>query len=273
MSNHIGGYRFNLEDVDYLLANQMKESELLACTSVSMDRPKEIDPRPWSPMRNQSNEGSCQGHAIAAAGEGCYYVGTKQFQPFSPDLAYYLTQQIDGIRGDRGSTIAGGMKMAATIGFAPESFMPYTPKYNPQDIPSDYKEVCAPNKVNKYTVIKTFQQAFDWISLGLGFISYGLAWNVSISNTGVMSWSPGGGGGHANAIMGYGANRDSDGLPDFLWGKNSWGDWEVLRGWYKITRSTFEKFARDRNTVIVGISDMSTPKPRKINFLEKSVIQ
>lgn len=277
MSEYVGGWLPELEDLDYLRDKQISDEAMLVCMAGAgvQDRPKELDPRKWSPVRNQGQEGSCQGHAITAAGEGCYHVRTGEFQPFSPDAAYYLTQQVDGIRGDRGSTISGGMKVANTVGFCPEKEMPYSDRYNPQDLPKNIKEICAPFKVSKHKLFDTstspFQQAFDWISLGLGFVSFGIMWNVSVDNDGYIKWNPGGGGGHANAIMGYGPLQN-DGLPEYLWGKNSWGAWGPLKGWYKIKRSVMERWSQDRFTVTVGISDMENVKPRKISFVNNSVM-
>lgn len=271
--NKAGGWLYEKEDRSFLEIG-IPDLNFRNCCTTKMNVPEELDPRSWSPVRNQSSEGSCQGHSITAAGEGCYWVASRgSFMQYSPDVAYYLTQQKDGIRGDQGSTISGGIWVATNIGFCPEAMMPYSPKYNPNDLPLNVKELCAPFKVASHKSLRSYEDVYNWISRGLGFVSYGITWNVSVSPDGFMQWKNGGGGGHANAIMGYSKEKSDDGLPKFLWGKNSWGDWGPLQGWYKISRQTFEQFVRHQFTVVMGISDMIDIQPRKIDFIQQSVIQ
>lgn len=265
------GYRIDKEDKQYLLDTSMSMTEVNKAMK-GFQRPDVVDPTSWSKIRNQGQEGSCQGHSIAAAGEGCYHVASHSDISFSPDAAYYLTQKFDGLLGaDNGSTIAGGMKMAYTIGFCPEPKMPYSDRYNPQDLPKDINEICAPYKIKKHIVFQGpdyFAQAIDWIGNGFGFLSYGIDWGVTLNSQGIASWSPQNRGGHANAGMGYQGPLSADGYPELLRGKNSWGDWGPLHGWYFWTRAMFNKVMAHPNSVLIGISDMSDIRPRKISWAE-----
>lgn len=173
LSEKVGGWRSDIEDREWLVANSLAMQSLPVVDAA--DRPKEVDPRSWSKMRSQGQEGSCQGHDIAACGEGCFHVASGDVISFSPDVAYYQTQKIDGLLGaDNGSTISGGMKMATTVGFCPEEAMPYSDRYNPQDQPANVTELCAPYKVAKHCVFSGpdyFKQVVDWIGSGFGFVS------------------------------------------------------------------------------------------------------
>ena len=146
--------------------------------------------------------------------------------------------------------------------------MPYTPEYNPQDVPKDYLEKAKQYLCFKGAILETYEDVVNWLGLGLGGVSYGTPWgDCSVDSEGYFIWRPGNGG-HANAILGYGGPEDSDGLPEYLEDLNSWGTQSLDGGWAKIRRSTFEKMKKNKNTVVVGISDMNNLKPRKISFEE-----
>lgn len=268
--NKSGGYRYDLEDRAWLKAASMTQDEYDQAVRLAV-RPATVDPRNWFKVRSQGQEGSCQGHDIAACGEACFKIASKQTTRFSPDAAYYLTQREDGITGDNGSTIAGGLKVATNIGFCPEEFMPYTDRYNPQDMPKNVKELCEPYKVKKFKIFNGpdyFAEAVEWIGLGLGGVSYGIDWGVTLDSRGVANWRASNGGGHAQACFGYVGEPDKDGLPQYLLPVNSWGDWGPLHGWYLWTRDIFNLTMSHRYSVVGGISDMASPAPRKIDWAE-----
>jgi hypothetical protein len=76
-----------------------------------------IDPRQFMKVENQGSVGSCQGHSISSCVEWCYAIATggEKLQ-LSRAYGYYETQRLDGITGDRGSTIEGGVKLATQYG-------------------------------------------------------------------------------------------------------------------------------------------------------------
>jgi len=257
-----GGYRFDKEDRAYLLDTQMRSDAYKTAMSIPFSRPKKIDPRKYAPVRNQATEGACQGFALRAAGGNCFLNKTGEWKEFSPDAAYYLTQKKDGIRGDNGSTVAGGAWVATQLGFLPEEHMPYSDRYNPGDLPDNHVKLMEPFKVQNHKVLTSYSEVVEWLGRRFGGVWYGCRWGVQIDANGFMNWSASGGG-HSNALMGYDGPESSDGLPQFLWNLNSWSKQWGLGGWSKWNRSEFEQMIRDSNSVVIGISDMEDVEPRE----------
>ena len=90
--------------------------------------PDEVD-FTWHRQENQMRQGSCQGHSLSSCLEGCYWIdsGGKTVD-LSRNAAYRFSQQEDGIRGDQGSTLSGGVT-AARKGICEEKWFPYTETY------------------------------------------------------------------------------------------------------------------------------------------------
>ena len=76
-----------------------------------------LDPRKVLKTENQRNMGSCRGHSGSTGGEWLRTLATGEigFQ-LSRMMMYVETQRIDGISGDRGSTIAGGLQLLENVG-------------------------------------------------------------------------------------------------------------------------------------------------------------
>lgn len=84
---------------------------------------------PWLMRQDQGSMGSCQGHALSHAFQICC---TQKFGVqvvFSRMAAYIMSQRSDGIHGDRGSTLNGGMH-AASGGLPLENEWPYPRRYS-----------------------------------------------------------------------------------------------------------------------------------------------
>jgi C1A family cysteine protease len=270
VSGYVGGYRADLERRDELLQLALPANAMAAALAMTFTRPREIDPRKRSIVRNQLQEGSCQGHAVAAAAEVCYLAATGETIQFSPDWAYYQSQAHDGIHGDHGSTISGGLWMAKQIGNLPEKHMPYSPRYNPGDMPRDGKRIAAEFVVRTGALLATFEQVVDWLARGYGGVWYGALWDVEPDAQGFIRRWRTGRGGHANALLGYGAEVDSDGYPSWLWNKNSWGTSWGLGGWAKLTREGFAGMIA-AGGIVAGISDMDQLQPRTVDWEKSSV--
>lgn len=254
-----GGWRMDRENYGALSA-MCSADPFAAILAGDFELPKELDPRGWSPIRYQGQEGSCQGHAETAVGEGCYHVATGTFRQFSPDAAYYWTQEHDGLLGsDQGSTIGGGLWVGGNIGHLPEEMMPYSDAYNPQSIPAGAKAEAAKFKIKNRMMFdqNSWEAMIKFMGLGLGFVEIGISWALRLGADGkTISWSPGAGG-HALAIMGYG-NEWSGGFPEWVWLKNSHGKKYGLNGWAKLTRTIWQQMTANRWTVCGGLSDMAT---------------
>lgn len=270
MTEHVGGYRFDLEDHAQLevLTMQPRHLELLMAEPVA--RPREMSSRSKVAVKNQQSEGACNGFATRAALRLCAAFGGSDID-FSGDGMYYAIQQRDRISGDRGSTVAGGLWVASNIGGIPDSAMPETPRYDPQRLPVNYKDLASPYKVRNAAILKTYREIVEWLGKGYGGVWYGCLWGFSFSGGQATGWRASGGG-HATAIDGYGGQEDSDGLPAWLDCLNSWGTNFGDRGRYRVSRSIMERVLRDGYTVVAGISDMENVKPRRINWLEREMI-
>ncbi len=121
-ADFFSGYLIEAERKGQLLATAKPIPAF--CLSGGYEEPEEIDCRSWMRIENQGSMGSCQGHAQTTVGEYCYHVAMGEVIQFSPLFAYIATQRIDGINGDRGSTIAGGVENAETNGLCPLEGLP-----------------------------------------------------------------------------------------------------------------------------------------------------
>lgn len=234
-----GGWAQEQEDRVYLATASAaptyagKEPEWQAVTN--------LDPRSWTVMENQKSQGSCQGHSLSTAQESSIVRDGQPFLQLSRGGAYYETQRIDGIRGDRGSTISGGIKLATEIGLVSEADWPYPPRYNPTR-PADYDEL-PKYKAGGFHKLTTYEDVWRHLVL-FGAVSMGITWTRAIdqqvaNNAGlVRSYGGVGGGGHALAIIGL-LDRDFQGdpLPEYdgrpwLLSANSWStNWGVGGYW------------------------------------------
>lgn len=275
-----GGYRFDKEDIAALQANAVSDEILSMAMAGDWEIPQSIDWIDILNLKNQGGEGSCQGQGLAGAGEGLHYRRTGKMVEFSADFAYYRSQAYDGIRGDQGSTLNGGRQVAEREGFLLETLMPYRDTYAPNSIPDGWKEAAAPYRISKYAILKTYRDIVEWQARNLGEVWWGIRWAPREGPQGEVRSGSIGRGGHAVQLAGWGGSRfpvrfTSDGLPEWLWTRNSWklqAKEISLRGWSRWYRSAIESYLQDRYTVCVGISDMNQLKPSTCDWLEKRVI-
>lgn len=281
MSQFIGGWRFDEERYEILQSAAIPDPVVRGVFASDWEIPKVCDFREAVPRRSQSSEGSCQGHAQTYATELVHYFKTGKTIRFSPDFAYYEAQRKDGLLGrDQGSTITGGAWVAKNLGSLEERYMPYTPRYNPQDQPIDARAKAAPFQVANFAILRSYRDIVEWYARGLGACWWGIRWGLSESSAGWVTRFTPGRGGHAIGIgmWGYKGEKppsfSSDGLPDWLWQTNSWTNnpQEVsLNGFCRITRQAVEAALADPYTVCVGVTDMPQLKPRRIDFSKDSV--
>jgi hypothetical protein len=109
MSDKRVGYWLHDHEDTAFLNSLPGESNVLAMRGTYSE--VKVDPRSVMKIENQGSVGSCQGHALSSCVELCYYIATGDLtRQLSRAYAYYETQRIDNISGDRGSTISGGIK-------------------------------------------------------------------------------------------------------------------------------------------------------------------
>jgi hypothetical protein len=275
MADEFTGYNPELERV-----NEIRESAVaFNITYGDYDAPDEIDPRGKIRHDKQYNMGSCAAFSLTNSAE---YVGTilhgwpgftEEFQ-FSQLFAYLETQRIDGLLGrDVGSTIAGGLRVAKEIGFLSLTELPYRTPYpnNARSlVTNDMRAKAAPLKIGSHSWLteKGYDGIFNYLASGTGCCHTGTVWNNSFyaANGALERISLSNGGGHATCWAGYSKRKDSRGR-NYLWRINSHND-----SWTEIAPSVVDALCSHRYTSIVGMSDLSVPKPRKIDFSKTSIL-
>jgi len=198
-------------------------------------------PSEWLNIEHQGSMGSCQGHALSSCVEVSYYFETGEEIQLSRMYGYIKSQLIDGIRGDRGSTISAGGKVATKHGLPPESAWPYTGRYT-QRIPSEAESAAEQHKVVQAVRLESYEEVMEFIRAGLGAINIGVRW---------------GPGGHAVCI----AEEHGNGGVNVA---NSWGERWGSQGWFRWSRSELKQKMRESYTTAVGITDMVNIEPREV---------
>ena len=155
--------------------------------------------------------------------------------------AYRFSQQEDGISGDKGSTLSGGV-LAAKKGIPAEEHWPYPGKYVTR-IPK-----AAVDNRSDYRLLEAVPIAYDnpsaqvcqWIGRGKGFCAIGVKWTSEMDTPSVISnyTGRGRGGGHAVSVLGYDIRKK------YLYISNSWGTNWGENGVKPITFTAFNRMMR-----------------------------
>ena len=260
----LNGWRHDLEDRIGLHA--ACKSTYLLRRFRGMELPKTVDPRDWLKVENQGQIGSCQGNALSTAGEFAHKIATGDGTlQFSRHWCYIMSQRMDGIRGDNGSTLSGGQKVAHEYGFALESTVPYPDRYT-STIPNEQKakEEAKAYKIKTSIQCHTYQDVLEFIGNGFGGVQIGIAWPDSWMNAGetLESFRPGNGG-HSVIFVGYTERPDAQGRAYLLlmnsWGK-SWGN----GGYAEVAPKAVEQMLAHNWTEMIGHTDMDNPAPRRV---------
>lgn len=234
--------------------------------------PIEVDPRQLMRHDKQGNMGSCQGFSLTNCGEYLWALphgSVSNDRQFSQLFSYLESQRIDNLLGrDAGSTIAGGLKIASQVGYLSESELPYRTPYpnNARSLISDsMRKLAERYKIRSHTWLESYEAIFQYLASGSGAVHTGTLWNDSFyaSNGVLESISLRNGGGHATAWLGYSRRKDSRGR-NYIWRLNSHND-----SWTEIAPSVIDALCKHQYTSIVGISDLSTPGPRKMDWLKE----
>lgn len=256
--NSPGGWRMDLERRDQLFAGAIEID--FNSLMKGFREPEEIDPRPWHKIENQGSVGSCQGHSLSSVVEHAYHIATGEVKQFSRAYAYYATQLIDGISGDEGSTIDGGVQLATIRGLPLEESWTYSGRYDPTP-PGGWDaqyEAAAPWKIRNKVIIRNYDDAYRFLASGQGGIHHGSSWGFEPNREGVVERFRPGGGGHSTAFLGYSKRKN-------IWMANSWGNWGI-GGYAEITPEAFNAMCRHSYSVVIGLTDLTTPKARRIDW-------
>jgi len=263
------GYPIEKEDHAFLATLDSGASFLAKLGAYEETR---LDPRDIVKVENQGQQGSCQGHSLSSCLEWCYAIATGgTVLQLSRAMAYYETQRLDGIRGDAGSTISGGVRLALSTGVCEEPLWKYPTAYNPNR-PANWEEVktnAAKYKAGRAIKIRTYEEYRAFVGSGQGGVHIGIAWGNAMNVPVVDRFTPGGGG-HAIAGLCLSERVDSQGRP-YIWILNSWGVSFGSReepGWQEWSATAVSQMLAHQWTEMIGISDMPDAKPRKFTQAE-----
>ncbi|AMV31736.1 hypothetical protein VN12_06415 [Pirellula sp. SH-Sr6A] len=240
--------------------------------------PEEIDPRQLVRHDLQGNMGSCGGFGSTNCGERLfiYAMGESKYsaeRQFSPLFQYLEAQRFDDLIGrDDGSTIAGHLRAAREVGYCPLRLCPYVTPY-PRNarslITAEMRKAAEPYRIQSHTWCESYDDCFNYLASRVGTLLFGTSWNDSF-------YAPNGqlervrftrfDGGHAYAVLGYSKRKDSRGR-NYLWRLNSHQD-----SYTEISPAAIDQMCAHPYTAIVGMSDLSTPRPRNVDFSKESVI-
>lgn len=280
------GYEVENEDVEYLEAGSAASPEMRLS-----DPPPEIDYGFGFSIRNQASRPSCRGHSLAACGRmgarlaagGAFdlnangIAGEPIKDDFSPLWCWVKTQVHGGTVGpNRGATMGGGIKAATVDGFAREVVWPYDKSHTtrfPAEVIQDAKQF----KFARYSTLKTEGDVYQWLASGQGPCEWGKGWPFSWVGGCLVDSGSSGRGGHATALRGYWtgkrvasevpaiASRVKD-EPYVYVCENSHGSNAQWRGLYFVTRRGMSAVLNNRDTHLIGWSDLQSPLIRKFDW-------
>ncbi len=231
-----------------------------------------IDPRERYRMENQGQIGSCQGCSLSTTIEEHILRASGRVVQLSKQCAYILSQKIDRISGDRGSTITGGAKVATGQGICTEDLWPYPSRYSAR-VPAAYAGA------TKYTLggyhqLTSYEDMVAHI-MDHGPVHIGITWSGDIDrqagqNAIIETYSGRGGGGHSVPFAGFDhEKRNSDGWP-YLWLANSWSERWGDNGWVRVSPRAVTQMARGRGNVFVGFTGGKDPDYQEPGWVERS---
>jgi len=258
------GYPIELEDREYI-AGLPPENNVLAMRGTYNE--VRLDVRSLAIVENQASQGACAGHSLSSVLEWIYVVirGEAKWFQLSRAMGYYEAQRINNIRGDRGSTISAGVKLAKNTGLCREELWRYPSAYNPAR-PANYNDVLADAanyKVGSETAITTYEGYRTFLGAGLGGIHQGIGWNSTVNRKLVESYSTNGrDGGHSICALCLSTRVDSKGDP-YAWILNSWNNNWGQNGWAEWSPNAIRQMLRYQHTTFVGLSDMPNVQPRE----------
>lgn len=205
---------------------------------------------------DQGQQGACQGHALAAIFSICFFLATGRREAFSRACGYYVAQQFDGIRGDTGSTLSAGQKVAMQHGMCLEKDWPYPRSYNPNSKPNG---VTFPFKLSVSKPFNSAEEMEEWLQAGLP-IQTGISWNNSCNKEIVDNWQAGGGGGHSTCLWQLRPNGNGVNI-------NSWGSTWNGDGCHEWTWDSIRKMVRHSWSTFIGYA------PTRMSFPEQVSVQ
>lgn len=267
------GYNMNKEDRKALRA-QCLDFDIMSLSCDVSDLPETRGIKDKMRRDDQNRVNSCAGFGMTNAAEVSFYLKYLHWRQFNPMWAYKRGQLVDGIRGDNGATIFGVVSAAKKVGLLPEDVnddgsieYPYTSNYNTQ-YPKECFDYAAPYKVGYSLDLKGFDPILRFLQTNQGAVVVGGPWgNWKPNSAGIATKFVSGGGGHARAYVDW---ITIDGVVYLVEANShykSYGD----NGFAYHSRSFVNSQANDRFAVTIGVSDLSSPEPRVIDWKKELV--
>ena len=245
------GYLHGEDDYDWIDAQMDPEVVLTAAKAAYPNfNPHSYE---WTELPNQGHQGACQGHALANVFQVALVQQYGIQTLFSRAAAYYTSQKFSGIRGDRGSTLAGGQKTAES-GLCLETEWAYPSRYH-NTMPDSAKGKMDFKMMGSKRV-RDADLAWELLHAGVP-IQTGVAWNSSFEHE-ICDNHRNGGGGHSTML--FGIHEDTgNAIMHNSW-KPTWhGDNRVQ--WTKKFFADIIK--RDRHAVFVAYDPTGLEVPEK----------
>jgi C1A family cysteine protease len=243
--SRLGCIRDKFDERDYLMRPYLPVIKL----------PKKVDyANKMSPIRDQGEEGTCVGFAVA--------VGMKEYQEIldyeklielSPRFVYAEAKKIDGVPGLEGTTIRAAMQALNAKGVCQEKFWPYRPHQNDrpkQGAFSNAKGFC----IKTYArILKLDELRMSLAAKGPAVLGIEVFKGMLKTKTGIVPLPKKRErsiGGHAIAACGYDDEKE---LVKF---KNSWGKWGD-KGYGYLPYTYIERYMMDAWSSV----DIEDPNP------------
>lgn len=225
--------------------------------------PKSWSHKSWLRIEDQNPLQSCYGHAGSSCLEVLNYISTGgEVVQISRMYVYVMGQRVDGIRGDQGAQITGGITSLKRDGGCAEDLMPYTGRYF-DTVPSAAIQDGKKHLLKNVTKMTDIEQMDAYLRTGTGVILMGITCDDSVYQCradGVIDkpWGEDHGG-HALCLIAI----DEDGNYE---GPGSWGVKYANKGWTTWTRKRMTGVLRDPNQEVFGVSDFQYGPTREVSY-------
>ena len=245
--------------------------------------PDEMDVKPFHRLEDQQRMGSCRAHSATSKAEWIHFIQTGQLIDnktiqFSRQFAYNEIRTIDGIQGDQGCSMQGGIEFEKTIGHCLEEFFPYTG----QDRRRSPRE-CFDNaifKLRTHVILESYDDMWRFKAGRIGDTEIGMIWPDCMQSQRIIEdfWTGGRGagrhaGGHAVFVGGWSAKKDEQGRHYFeiqnSWNVRNWQNSE--QGTKLISPAAIEKILQHRFTVCIGSSNLENAEPQSWDFVRNPI--
>lgn len=221
-----------------------------------------------SPVLDQGPLGSCTAHAGVSVYEFVHKKALGAYTPESRLFLYKESRDIEGIKGDEGSTLRATAKVMADEGLPPEALWPYdTSKVN-EEPPPEVKAAAEKQQVLNYYGVYSMQDikaalGVTCLPVMLGFYVYNGIYDVDSS--GNIPIPPNINdilGGHAVVFDGYDDNHvNLDGSKGAFLIKNSWSTGWGDEGYGWLPYWYWENKCIDDCWVVAQVEMLDQPEP------------